>query len=76
MMKLKLVEMRKIQMTSNFDQENKLWLFMDKDDEHKYFDEVCDRIIRNTRFYLDNIQELHTFRVSFINYSSKKSKSL
>ena len=57
---------------SNLDIENKLWLFMDKEDELSYFNEVCDRIIKNPRFYLDNLDKLDTFVVSFIHYGKSR----
>jgi len=59
---------------SNLDRENKLWLFMNKEDEREYFNEICDRIIRDPRFYLDNLERLDTFVVSFIHYGKSRKK--
>lgn len=66
---------------SELDTNNKLWMFMDINEEHCYFDEVCTRIINNPRFYLDNLNELNVFRVSWIKYKPEhkmfvKSKDL
>jgi hypothetical protein len=62
---------------SNLDREDKLWLFMSLEDEYNYFYEVCDRIISNPRYYLDNLDELYVFKVSFIHYGpSRKKKDL
>jgi hypothetical protein len=51
---------------SRYDLSNKLYEFMSDTDEHAYFTEVCERVIRNPRFYLDHLDELYVFRVSFI----------
>jgi len=50
---------------SDVDEENKLRLFMDKDQEREYLDEVYERVARNPRFYLDNLPDLDTFRTRF-----------
>lgn len=63
-------------MNTSYDMENKLWLFMSKDEERAYFNEVCDRIINNPRFYLDNLDDLSVFRCSFISYAPEKKKPL
>jgi hypothetical protein len=60
-----------MEIRSELDKENRLWLFMDVKEEHEYFDEVCERIIRNPRFYLDNLDYLHTFRVGWIPYKKE-----
>ena len=46
---------------SNYDRENRLWLFMEREDEKAYYQEVCSRIIANPRFYLDNLEDLYVF---------------
>ena len=51
-----------------YDCENKLWLFMDAEEERRYLDEVYMRVIRNPRFYLDNLDKLDVFRTRFIRY--------
>lgn len=61
---------------SDYDFENKLWMFMPDSEERCYYEEVLNRIIKNPRYYLNNLDRLHTFRVSFINYSYKKKKPL
>lgn len=57
---------------SNFDKENRLWLFMSKEEEDAYFAEVLERVARDPRWYLDNLSELSVFRVRFENYKPKK----
>lgn len=59
----------------NYDIENKLWLFMTRDEEEAYYDEVLTRVVNNSRFYLDNLDELSVFRVSFKKYKPEKMKS-
>ena len=44
------------------------------EEEHLMYDEVCQRIINNPRFYLDNLDNLWVFRTSFISYYYKKRK--
>jgi hypothetical protein len=61
---------------SNLDREDKLWFFMDKLEERKFFEEVCDRIIKNPRYYLDNLDELYVFKVSFIHYGVSRKRKL
>lgn len=63
-------------MTADYDKENKLAEFMPIDEEHTFFNEVCDRIIANPRFYLDHLDELSEFKCSFIRYKPKKTKDL
>ena len=48
--------------------------FMDKELERKYYNEVLERINRNPRYYLDNLEKLDVFTVSFENYHGKKGK--
>jgi hypothetical protein len=57
--------------------DNKLWHFMTLEEEHEYFNEVCDRVILNPRFYLDNLDnnQLSVFKVNFINYKTGKFKN-
>lgn len=61
---------------SLYDKANKLWLFMSLEEEKAYYEETLERVIKNPRFYLDNLDELHTFRVSFLNYKPLKKKPL
>ena len=63
-------------MKSNYDRENKLWLFMDYDSEKEYYEEVLQRVINNPRFYLNELDGLYVFRCSFINYKPGKTKGL
>lgn len=60
-------------MKTKYDMDNKLWHFMPIEEEKRYFFDICDRIIANPRFYLDNLDELSTFKVSFINYKKRKA---
>lgn len=53
---------------SSLDRENKLWLFMTSEEERRYVDEVYARVIRNPRFYLDNLEKLDMFRTRFKRY--------
>jgi len=59
---------------SNYDYENRLWLFMPKDEERVFYSEVLSRVLANPRFYLDRLSDgsLSEFRVSFVNYRAKK----
>jgi hypothetical protein len=44
-------------------------------DEYEFFDEICERVIRNPRFYLNELENgksLQSYRFSFINYKKKK----
>lgn len=45
-------------------------------EEHKYYDEVLLRVINNPRFYLDNLDKLDVFDVSFLRKTVKKGKGL
>ena len=45
-----------------------------KELEKEYYYEVLDRVIANPRFYLDNLDKLDVFRVSFLNMNHKKEK--
>lgn len=72
-----LLLQRKNKMTAtSYDVENKLCKFMNIQEEHEFYNEICDRIIANPRYYLDNLDELSVFRVSFIRYSANKTKAL
>jgi hypothetical protein len=55
---------------SELDRENKLWLFMDAEEERAYVDEVYERVAGNPRFYLDNLDKLDTFRTRFKRYKA------
>ena len=59
------------------ERENRLWLCINSEGitveerkriERDYFNEVCDRIIANPRFYLDHLDELDEFRVSWVSH--------
>ena len=41
---------------------------MDREEEERYYNEILERMIRNPRFYLDNLEDLYLFRVSFRYY--------
>jgi len=56
------------------DIESRLWMFMSKEEEKAYYYKVCGQILHNTRYYLDNLESLNTFTVSFINYGKKKGR--
>lgn len=45
-------------------------------EEKEYYEETLNRVISNPRFYLDNLDELYVYRVSFINYEYQKPKPL
>lgn len=47
---------------------NCLWHFMEYDEEQAYYHEILERVIKNPRFYLDHLDELSVFRVSFLHY--------
>jgi len=49
-------------------------LGMELDEEKLFFDEVCNRIILNPRFYLEHLDNggLWVFRVSFLDYKGKR----
>ena len=53
---------------SEYDRENKLWLFMTLEEEREFVDEVLSRVRRNPRFYLDNLDKLDVFRTRFVRY--------
>ena len=45
---------------------------MTPEQERVYYDTILEKVIENPRYYLDNLELLDSFRVSFINYSSKR----
>ena len=47
---------------------------MEADQEREYYNQVLDRIIDNPRKYLDDLEFMDVFRVSFLNYSEKRRK--
>jgi len=53
---------------SELSYENRLHQFMPKEKEKEYLEEVYERVMRNPRFYLDNLPELDMFRTRFKNY--------
>lgn len=58
-----------------YEKENRLWTFMEKDEEEWYYQETLNRILSNPRWYLDNLDYLINFRVSFIDYhDNRKAK--
>ena len=50
-------------MTRHTSNDDYLGYYMTPEEEEQYFFEVCDRIIRNPRFYLDHLDELSVFRI-------------
>lgn len=42
--------------------------------ERQFYSEVLSRVHQNPRFYLDNLDKLDVFNVSFINYNYKKRR--
>lgn len=47
---------------------NTLLRVMSKEEELAYYNEVLDRVLANPRYYLDNLDVLDEFRVSFLHY--------
>jgi hypothetical protein len=47
---------------------NTLGQVMTKEEEHEYYDLVLCAVIENPRKYLDNLEVLDEFRVSFLHY--------
>lgn len=45
---------------------------MTDEEEQEFFNEVCFRVIHNTRWYLDNLDDLWVFEVSWGNYTQKR----
>jgi hypothetical protein len=43
-------------------------VFDSREEEQAFFDECCERIRKNTRWYLDNLETLTQFRVNWENY--------
>lgn len=52
--------------------ENRLWLCMTYEEEKRFLDEVYERVKRNPRFYLGNLDKLDMFRTRFKNYKPYK----
>lgn len=48
--------------------ENRLGYFMTREQEEAFYEEVLQRVILNPRFYLDNLDDLHVFRLSWVEY--------
>jgi hypothetical protein len=46
------------------------------EEEEKLYDEMLKDVLRNTRWYLDNLDTLHPFRVRWHTYSRVKSTPL
>lgn len=61
-------------MKSELDRADKLNEFMTIEEEYAYYNEVLERVINNPRWYLNHLEELSVFKVSFIQYSYKKKK--
>ena len=61
---------------SEYDLDNKLWHWMTLEEERAYYEEVCQRVINNPRFYLDNLDDLYVFRCSFIGYTAEKFEEM
>lgn len=49
---------------------------MSLEEQKAFYKENLARIINNPRYYLDNLEELDVYLVSFINYQSSDAKSL
>lgn len=49
---------------------------MSIEDEREFFNENCDLIIRNVRFYLDHLDDgtLWVYKTYFFNYEPEKHK--
>jgi hypothetical protein len=45
---------------------------MNKEEEREYYEAVLYKVMINPRYYLDNLERFDSFRVSFINYSTKR----
>lgn len=52
--------------------ENRVGYFMSKEEEEEFYQETLRRIIHNPRFYLDNLDDLHVFRLSSVEYKAEK----
>ena len=50
-------------MTWHDSNDDYLGALMSPKEETDYFYEVCDRVISNPRFYLDNLDKLYVFRI-------------
>lgn len=48
---------------------------MSKEQERVYYDNVLEKVINNPRYYLDNLDKIDTFRVSFLDYSGRYFKN-
>lgn len=53
------------------DIESRLYKFMTPAEEAAYFHDVCELIINNPRYYLDNLETLNVFRVSWMRYKGQ-----
>lgn len=53
---------------------NTLLEVMTKEEELNYYNTVLDSVIQNPRYYLDNLETLDVFKVSFINYHKKRER--
>lgn len=49
---------------------------MTQAEEIDYYSEILERVFRNPRYYLDNLEQLVTFKVSWCNYHRNKTPSL
>lgn len=45
---------------------------MTPEEELEFFNEVCFNVIHNTRWYLDNLDDLWVFEVSWNDYAIKR----
>lgn len=61
---------------SYYDKENDLRWFMTLEEQKNFYKENLERVIKNPRYYLDHLEELDVYLVSFINYQSSDKKSL
>ena len=48
----------------------------DTGEQKEFYAEILERIIKNPRFYLENLGYLEVFRFDFIHYNYKRKKPL
>lgn len=47
-------------------------IILSKDEQRIWFDDCINRVMGDTRFYLDNLEYLPSFKVNWINYGKKR----
>lgn len=57
---------------SEYDLANKLWEFMTYQEEKDYYAEILQRVYLDPRYYLDHLDDLRVFRVSFLYYKPEE----